>query len=95
MIYHIFQARINRPGRKLGHMDPIATARYGLMAASQRFEASATQIVQGGATDAGDLAEGIIGLTQAKTAFKANATVIRFAEDMWDSLLDIQSGEKR
>ena len=93
MIYHIFQPRINLRRRKLSHMDPIATARYGLMAASQRFEASATQIVQGGASDAGDLAEGIIGLTQAKTAFKANATVIRFAQDMWDSLLDIQSDD--
>jgi len=76
-------------------MDPIATARYGLMAASQRFEASATKIAQGGAGDAGDLAEGIVGLTEAKTAFKANATVIRFAEDMWDSLLDIQSGDHK
>ena len=76
-------------------MDPIATARYGLMAAAQRFEASATQIAQGGASDAGDLAEGIVGLTEAKTAFKANAMVIRFAEDMWDSLLDIQSAGRK
>lgn len=76
-------------------MDPIATARYGLMAASHRFEASATQIAQAGARDAGDLADGILGLTEAKTAFKANAMVIRFAEDMWDSLLDIQSAGRK
>ena len=72
-------------------MDPIATARYGLLAASNRFDAAATKIAQGGAGDAGDLAEGLVGLTEAKTAFKANAMVIRFAEDMWDSLLDLQS----
>ena len=74
-------------------MDPIATARYGLMAASQRFETSATKIAQGG--DDGDLVEGIVGLTEAKLAFKANATVIRFAQDMWDSLLDLQANTRK
>lgn len=73
-------------------MDPIATARYGLMAASQRFETSATKIAQGGD---GDLVEGIVGLTEAKLAFKANATVIRFAQDMWDSLLDLQANTRK
>ena len=73
-------------------MDPIATARYGLMAASQRFETSAAKIAQGGD---GDLVEGIVGLTEAKLAFKANATVIRFAQDMWDSLLDLQANTRK
>lgn len=75
-------------------MDPIATARYGLLAASNRFEASASKIAGNGG-DAGDLAEGIVGLVEAKTAFKANATVIRFAQDMWDSLLDLQSDRRK
>ena len=71
-------------------MDPIATARYGLMAASNRFEAAATRIV-GPPGDAGvDLGEQFVEVIQAKHAFSANLSVIRFAQDMWDSLLRIQ-----
>ena len=71
-------------------MDPIATARYGLMAASNRFEAAATRIV-GAPGDAGvDLGEQFVEVIQAKHAFSANLSVIRFAQDMWDSLLRIQ-----
>ena len=32
-------------------MDPIATARYGMMAATQRFEASAARVAQAGGGD--------------------------------------------
>ncbi|MDZ4371419.1 MAG: flagellar basal body rod C-terminal domain-containing protein [Phenylobacterium sp.] len=77
-------------------MDPISTARYGLMAASRRFEASAQQIaglrgVEGeGARDV-DVAGEIVEMVQAKTAFSANLSVIRFAQDMWDSLLQLQT----
>jgi flagellar basal body rod protein FlgC len=84
-------------------MDPIATARYGLMAASQRFEASAQKIAgarvgeenAGGGAAPDDIAEGVVGLVEAKTAFKANVTVIKFAQDMWDSLLDLQSDSRK
>lgn len=75
-------------------MNPIVTAQYGLLAASRQFEASATKIATQGQADAGDLAEGLVGLTQAKTAFKANAAVIRIADEMWDSLLSLQGGRK-
>jgi hypothetical protein len=30
-------------------------------------------------------------MVQAKHAFSANITVIRFAQDMWDSLLQLQT----
>lgn len=72
-------------------MDPIATARYGLMAASQRFEASAVQIANLGTGDSVDLGEQVVEMTQAKTAFSANLSVIRFAQDMWDDLLNLQA----
>ena len=72
-------------------MDPIATARYGLMAASNRFEAAASRIA-GAPGDAGvDLATELVDVIQAKQAFSANLSVIRYAQDMWDSLLAVQS----
>ena len=73
-------------------MDPIATARYGLMAASNRFEASATQIANLRGDPNVDLGAEVVNMVQAKHAFSANLTVIRFAQDMWDSLLKLQTG---
>jgi len=72
-------------------MDPIATARYGLMAASRRFEASATQIASMRADGGVDLGQEVVEMVQAKHAFSANISVIRFAQDMWDSLLQLQT----
>ena len=74
-------------------MDPISTARYGLMAASRQFEASAVNIAGMGAEGAPDvdLAQETVSMIQAKTAFSANISVIGFAQDMWDSLLQLQS----
>lgn len=72
-------------------MDPISIARYGLNAASRQFEASATKIATARTDENADLAGDIVGMVQAKHAFSANLTVIRFAQDMWDSLLKLQS----
>lgn len=77
-------------------MDPISTARYGLMAASSKFEASAERVARMGVSDApgaddGDIAQNMVDMVQAKQAFSANITTIRFAQDMWDSLLKLQS----
>ncbi|WP_293680284.1 flagellar basal body rod C-terminal domain-containing protein [uncultured Phenylobacterium sp.] len=79
-------------------MDPIATARYGLTAASHHFEASATRIANlrsdaGPETPGVDLGAEVVNMVQAKHAFSANLTVIRFAQDMWDSLLKLQTGK--
>ncbi|PZQ64315.1 MAG: hypothetical protein DI570_05770 [Phenylobacterium zucineum] len=72
-------------------MDPIATARYGLMAATQRFEASAVNVSRMGVEGQDvDLGQETVDMIQAKTAFSANISVIKFAQDMWDSLLDLQ-----
>jgi flagellar hook protein FlgE len=73
-------------------MDPIATARYGLMAASRRFEASAVEVSrQGVEGEPADLESSTVEMISAKHAFEANLTTIRFAQDMWDSLLKLQS----
>ncbi len=73
-------------------MDPISTARYGLMAATRRFETSATNVARMGVEGEPevDLAQETVGMIQAKSAFSANLSVIGFAQDMWDSLLKIQ-----
>jgi hypothetical protein len=72
-------------------MDPISTARYGLMAAERRFEASAVRIASMRGDESVDVAQEIVGMVQAKTAFSANLSVIRFAQDMWDALLKLQT----
>ncbi|TAJ71007.1 MAG: hypothetical protein EPO51_15980 [Phenylobacterium sp.] len=74
-------------------MDPISTARYGLMAASRRFEASAVNVATMGVEGEPDvdLAKETVDMVQAKTAFSANIQVIKFAQDMWDSLLQLQT----
>lgn len=73
-------------------MDPIATARYGLTAATQRFEASATRIATMGVEGQDvDLAHEMVEMISAKHQFSANLSVVRFAQDMWDALLDLQA----
>jgi flagellar basal body rod protein FlgC len=72
-------------------MDPIATARYGLMAAEHRFETAATQIANQRGDGAVDLGHEVVEMVRAKHAYSANLGVIRFAQDMWDSLLRLQT----
>lgn len=74
-------------------MDPISTARYGMMAASKAFETSATRIASQPADDSVDLGQEMVGMIEAKQAFSANINVIKFADEMWDSLLSLQSSK--
>lgn len=71
-------------------MDPISTARYGLMAASQQLAASASRVAVNGAN--GDYAAEAVNQIEAKQAFTANVDVIKVADKMWQSLLDLQKG---
>jgi flagellar basal body rod protein FlgB len=71
-------------------MDPIATARYGLMAASRRFETAATEVSRMGGDQPVDVEGAMVEMVQAKAAFSANISVVKFSQEMWDSLLDIQ-----
>ena len=68
-------------------MDPISTARYGMMAATRQLESAANRIANGGDADYGAEA---VNLIEARQSFKANVGVIKVADEMWQSLLDLQ-----
>lgn len=71
-------------------MDPIATAQYGLFAASRRFEASASRVARMNVEGENvDLAAEVVEQISAKHQFSANLSVIRTAQDMTGDLLDI------
>lgn len=79
-------------------MDAISIARAGLMAASARFEASASRTARVGAIDpaAGvaddgiDLGQEAVEQIQARHQFSANLGVVRIADKMWEALLNLQ-----
>ncbi len=70
-------------------MDPISTARYGLIAATQQLAASASRIAAG--PDNVDYAAEAVNQIEAKQAFKADVNVIKVADEMWKALLDLQT----
>lgn len=71
-------------------MDPIATAAYGMFAASKKFEASAFRVAQMGDPDSQvDLVAETVEQITAKNEFSANIPVIKTADDMIGDLLDI------
>ena len=71
-------------------MNPIATAAYGMFAASQRFDASASRVASMGAPGSQlDLASEATDMVEAKTAFAANVAVLKTADKMQQSVLDI------
>lgn len=72
-------------------MDPISTARYGLMAASAQLSASASRIAVSGATGDVDYAREAVTQVEAEQGFKADVAVIRVADSMWQSLLNLQA----
>ena len=72
-------------------MDPLTVARYGLMNASARFEASASRTARMGADDSVDAGQEVVEQISAKHQFSANLGVIRIADEMWRSLMDIQT----
>jgi flagellar hook protein FlgE len=71
-------------------MDPISVARYGLMAASARLEASAQRTARMGDDATVDPAVEAVEQIQAKQQFSANLGVIRVAGQMMDALLSMQ-----
>ncbi len=71
-------------------MNPIATAQYGLFAATRRFEASAERTARMGDPGSGvDYGAEAVEQISAKQEFSANIAVIRTADEMQQSLLDI------
>ena len=72
-------------------MDPISIARYGMMAATQQLTASANRIAGAAGDDNVDYAQEAVTQIQAGASFKADVGVIKVADQMWQSLLDLQS----
>jgi flagellar basal body rod protein FlgC len=70
-------------------MNPISTAASGLMAASTRFDAASNGVIAAGTGSNGDLAASLVDQIGAKTQFQASAGVLKTANDMFKTLLDI------
>jgi hypothetical protein len=70
-------------------MQAINSATAGLMAATQRLDASARRTASWGMDSNVDLAKEAVEQIEAKVAFKANAEVIRTADKMTGVLLDM------
>lgn len=67
-------------------LQALSIAAAGMADAQQRFETSARRTAQ---APLDDTAEAVVDQIEAKTAFKANAAVLRTADDMTRTLLDI------
>ncbi len=70
-------------------MQAITSATVGLAAASQRLQASAERTASWSLDSNVDLAREAVEQVSAKVAFKANAAVIRSANEMMGELLDM------
>jgi hypothetical protein len=71
-------------------MTAIPHAAQALTSALDRFELASVRVLEAvtGAED-GNLSAALVDLSTAKTQAKAGVMVIRFADEMWDALLDI------
>jgi hypothetical protein len=72
-------------------MDPIATARYGMMAAAQRFDAQAARIAGPDGAEPGDFVADMTGLIETKSQFTAQVKVVRISDEMWRALIGLQA----
>jgi flagellar basal body rod protein FlgC len=74
-----------------------STAAYGLNTATNQFNITAQKIANygTGTPDSNDLAENAVDLITEKTDFKANALVLKSADQMLGSLLDILDTPRR
>jgi hypothetical protein len=71
-------------------MTAIPHAALALTSALDRFGHASTRVLE--AVTGGDdvaLGEAFVEMMEAKVQAKAGVAVIRFADDMWDALLDI------
>ncbi|MCR5881163.1 flagellar basal body rod C-terminal domain-containing protein [Phenylobacterium sp. J367] len=68
----------------------LSTARTGLLAAGDRFAASASRVSRMGVDADVDLTRETVEMVEAKHAFAANVQVVKIADEMWRSLLEVQ-----
>ena len=71
-------------------MDPLSIARTGLMAASNQLQVSAVRSASMVTNPAVDPAQEAVTQISAKQAFSANLGVVKIADEMWRSLLQVQ-----
>jgi flagellar hook protein FlgE len=71
----------------------IPHAAEALTSASGRFERTSARLLEAASGAGGDVAAPLGEMIAAKTQFKAGVAVVRFADEMWDTLLDI--GQER
>jgi flagellar basal body rod protein FlgC len=72
-------------------MDPLSIARYGMMSAENRLSASASRVANWSGGDDVDLVAETVEQVEARQQFAANAKVVTIADQMWRSLLDVQT----
>lgn len=77
-------------------MTAIPHAAQALTSALDRFELASVRVLGAvtGAEDT-DLGAALVDLSTAKTQAKAGVMAIRFADEMWDALLDIGRDAQR
>jgi hypothetical protein len=68
-------------------MDPLSLARYGMMTAANRLASSAQRVVEVGADAAREVVEQI----EARQQFALSAKLVGISDEMWSSLLAIQT----
>lgn len=78
-------------------MTAIPHAGMALTSALDRFELAGVQVLEAvtGASDDAKLAEGLVAMSAAKTQAKASVALVRFADEMYDALLEIGQEPKR
>jgi hypothetical protein len=68
-------------------MEAIKSAQYGMMSASNQLDTTAASLAKGTPLDPTT----VMNVVQAKTAFTANAAVMKAADRMTGALLDIKA----
>lgn len=71
-------------------MSAISIATAGIMSATQRFEKAAANTARN-STNGQDILSDLVDQIDSRNAFKANISVIKTADEMLGSLLDIKT----
>jgi hypothetical protein len=82
------RAAAGRADTAVMQIPAFSSASWGMADASRRFDGAAEQIATAGTPDPTDLAEATM---LAPAAYTANATVLKVAADMQQSLIDIRA----
>lgn len=76
-------------------MTAIPHAAEALTSASGRFERSSARLLEAASGAGDDMAEPLARMIAAKTQFKAGLAVVRFADEMWDALIEMAKAPQR